>query len=209
MVMRPQVTPCSEGKLLAIFMPPNGPIHVSNWSRMWWHCRGTAVVAFECDTFLHLILTATARQIAFVAVVSGSEHQGLVIRIELVEYSCIRAVVMHCARALGTQEEEESVGSSDWRRYPQSLHHPQHRTQAKTLHEPDTTGGGYANPTTAKFCNECGNWLGPPLAGATESTWHDVVSSEAISLPMVPSAAASMGKKNRTRWYSDKFSLFL
>ena len=51
MVMRPQVTPCSEGKLLAIFMPPNGPIHVSNWSRMWWHCRGTAVVAFECDTF--------------------------------------------------------------------------------------------------------------------------------------------------------------
>ena len=103
MVMRPQVTPCSEGKLLAIFMPPNGPIHVSNWSRMWWHCRGTAMVAFECDTFLHLILTATARQIAFVAVVSGSEHQGLVIRIELVEYSCIRAVVMHCARALGTQ----------------------------------------------------------------------------------------------------------
>ena len=69
---------------------------------MWWHCRGTAVVASECDTFLHLILTATARQIAFVAVVSGSEHQGLVIRIELVEYSCIRAVVMHCARALGT-----------------------------------------------------------------------------------------------------------
>ena len=51
MSSRTQVTPCSEGKLLAIFMPPNGPIHVSNWSRMWWHCRGTAVVAFECDTF--------------------------------------------------------------------------------------------------------------------------------------------------------------
>ena len=124
-------------------------------------CGGTAEALqwslLNAIPFLHLILTATARQIAFVAVVSGSEHQGLVIRIELVEYSCIRAVVMHCARALGTQEEEESVGSSDWRRYPQSLHHPQHRTQAKTLHEPDTTGGGYANPTTAKFCNECGN----------------------------------------------------
>ena len=33
-------------------------------------------------------------------------------KIELVEYSCIRAVVMHCARALGTQLSTNKIALS-------------------------------------------------------------------------------------------------